>query len=195
MVTVVPPSAGFSDFLPLKRFSTADYLQMIEAGVLGSQDRVELIGGIIVEMSPAGIPHSGFLINIVDLFAPLLSRYKLAVQATLTVSESQVFDPDFMLLDRRPDNFKSKLPDAGDVRLLIEAADSSFPRDQKVKMPICGSAGIPDYWIAELEHKSIIIHRDPQPGGYRQIQTLRGDDVVSPLAAPDFTFGVQQAFD
>src|SRR3990172_2184999 len=99
MATVLPTSTGFPEFLPLRRFSTADYLQMIEAGILGPKHRVELIGGMIVEMSPAGIPHNGFLINIVDLFAPLLGRFKFAVQATLTVSESQVFDPDFMLLD------------------------------------------------------------------------------------------------
>ena len=167
---------------------------MIEAGVLGPDDKVELIGGMIVQMSPAGIPHNGFLINIVDLFAPLLGRFKFAVQATLTVADGQVFDPDFMLLDRRPDNFKSKLPDASDVRLVIEAAESSLPRDQKVKMPIYANAGILEYWIADLEHETLIIHRDPQPGGYRLVETRSGDDVVSPLAAPDFSFAVRQAF-
>jgi len=168
---------------------------MIETCVLGPDDHVELIEGIVVAMSPAGIPHNGFLINIVDLFAPLLGRFKFAVQATLTVAEGQVFDPDFMLLDRRPDNFKSKLPDASDVRLVIEAAESSLPRDQKVKMPIYATAGIPEYWIADLAHETLIIHRDPQPGGYRQIETRSGDEMVSPLAAPEFSFAVRKAFD
>ncbi len=163
--------------------------------MIGPDDHVELIEGIVVEMSPAGIPHNGFLINIVDLLAPLLGRFKFAVQATLTVAEGQVFDPDFMLLDRRPDNFKSKLPDASDVRHVIEAAESSLARDRKVKMPIYASAGIPEYWVADLEHETLIIHRDPEPGGYRIVETRSGDDVVSPLAAPDFSFAVRRAFD
>lgn len=195
MSIVSSPTAGFPDFLPLKRFSTADYLQMIEAGILGPKHRVELIGGMIVEISPAGIFHKGFLINIVDLFAPLLGRFKFAIQATLTVSESQVFDPDFVLLTPRADGFTRKLPDASDVCLLIEASESSLPRDQKVKMPIYAGAGIPEYWIADLEHETLIIHRDPQLDGYRQIETRSGDVVVSPLAAPDFSFAVRQAFD
>jgi hypothetical protein len=67
MSIVQEMSASFPEFLPLRRFSTADYLQMIEAGVLGPRDHVELIGGMIVEMSPAGIPHNHFLIQIVDV--------------------------------------------------------------------------------------------------------------------------------
>jgi Uma2 family endonuclease len=195
MATVLPTSASFPEFLPLTRFSTANYLQMIEAGILGPQHRVELIEGMIVDTSPAGIPHNHFLINIIDLFAPLLGRFKFAVQGTLTVAEGQVFDPDFMLLQRRPDGFKSKLPDAPDVLLVIEAAESSLPRDQQVKMPVYASASIPEYWIADLEHETLIMHRDPQPGGYRLIETRSGDEVVSPLASPDFSFAVRQAFE
>lgn len=188
-------SAGFPEFLPLGRFSTAQYLRMIEAGVLGPDDHVELIDGVVVEMSPAGIPHNGFLINIVDLFAPLLPRFQFAVQGTLPVAERQVFDPDFLLLDRRPDRYKTKHPGAEDVRLVIEAAESSLPRDQKVKMPKYASAGIPEYWIADLVNETLIVHRDPQPGGYMDVKSLGGDDVVSPLAAPDFSLVVRKMFE
>lgn len=188
-------SAGFPEFLPLGRFSTAQYLRMIEAGVLGPEDHVELIDGVVVEMSPAGIPHNGFLINIVDLFAPLLSRYQFAVQGTLTVAEGQVFDPDFLLLARRPDRYKTKHPGAEDVRLVIEAAESSLPRDQKVKMPIYAAAGIPEYWIADLVHEALTVHRNPEPDGYSDVKSLRGDDVVTPLAAPDFCLVVRKLFE
>lgn len=195
MSTTSSTTVDFSVPLPLKQFSTADYLQMIEAGILGPKHRVELIGGMIVEMSPAGIPRNGFLINIVDLFAPLIGRFRLAVQATLTVAEGQVFDPDFMLLTSRSDRYKSQLPQAGDVCLVIEAADSSLQRDQCVKMPIYSGAGVPEYWIADLEREVLIVHREPQPGGYRLVEKRSGDDIVSPLAAPDFSFAVRQAFD
>jgi Uma2 family endonuclease len=195
MATVLPTSASFAEFLPLKRFSTADYLQMIEAGILGPKQRVELIGGMIVEMSPAGIPHNHYLIRILRIFAPLLDKFDIAIQGTLDVAEGQVYDPDFMLLPRTSDAFKTKLPTAADVLLVIEAAESSLPRDQKIKLPIYAGAGIPEYWIADLEQETLIVHRDPQPGGYRDIKILRGDDVVSPLAAPDFSLAVRTAFE
>jgi Uma2 family endonuclease len=195
MSIVHQPSAGIPEFLPLRRFSSADYLQMIEAGVLGRRDRVELIGGMIVEMSPAGIPHNHFLIQIIDLFAPLLDQFQFAVQGTLTVAEGQVFDPDFMLLRRREDSYKTKLPAAADVLLVIEAAESSLRRDQQIKLPVYANAGIAEYWIADLDREILLVHRDFETNGYRVAETLRGDDLVSPLACPEFSFVARKVFD
>lgn len=78
MATISQPSADFPDFLTLHCFSTADYLEMIAKGVLGPDDRVELIGGMIVETSPGGIPHNHFLIQVIKLFAPLLAKFQIA---------------------------------------------------------------------------------------------------------------------
>ena len=195
MSLVLPTSAGFPDFLPLKRFSTADYLQMIEAGVLGPKDRVELIEGMIVEMSPQGSHHNHFLMQLNRLFVPLWDRAIIAIQATVTISEGAVYDPDFLLLRQSADRYKSFHPTAADILLVVEASESSLPRDQKIKMPVYASAGIPEYWIADLERENLIVHRDPQPGGYRSIEKRSGDDIISPLAAPDFSFVVRQAFE
>jgi Uma2 family endonuclease len=195
MAAISQSPTAFPDFLPLRRFSTASYLEMIEKGVLGSDDRVELIGGIVVEMSPAGIPHNHFLIRIIELFGPLLGRYKVAVQGTLTIAEGQVYDPDFMLLRQRQDGYKSRLPDAKDVLLVIEAAESSLHRDQQIKLPVYAAAGIPEYWIADLEHETLIVHREPAGTAYRTVETRQGDDVVSPLAAAELSFRVRAAFD
>jgi Uma2 family endonuclease len=195
MSIVQETNAAFPEFLPLRRFSTADYLQMIEAGVLGRRDRVELIGGMIVEMSPAGIPHNHILIRVIEVFAPLLGRYLFAIQGTLTVAESQVFDPDFMLLRQREDGYKTKLPDAADVLLAFEAAESSLRRDQQIKLPVYASAGIAEYWIADLDRETLIVNRDPEGNKYRVTEMLRGDDVVSPTACPDFSFAVRRLFD
>ena len=168
---------------------------MIEAGVLGPKDRVELIGGMVVEMSPQGSRHNHFLIQLNRLFVPLWDRATIAVQATVTIAEGAVYDPDFLLLRPHLDGYKSRHPGAHDIMLVVEASGSSLARDQKVKLPVYAGAGIQEYWIADLEHETLIIHRDPQPGGYRLVETRSGDDVVSPLAAPDFSFTVRQAFD
>ena len=126
MATILQSTAELMQIAPLHRFTSADYLEMIDKGVLGQKDHVELIGGVILEMSPAGIPHNHFLITIVEIFAPLLGTHKIAIQGTLTVTEGHIYDPDFMLLRQRADGYKSKLPDASDVQLVIEAAASSL---------------------------------------------------------------------
>lgn len=189
------PAVDIAQVAPIHRFSTADYLDMIEKGVLGSGDHVELIEGIIVEMAPAGIPHHHFTMRVTELFAPLIGRYKISIQGTLNVAEGQVFDPDFMLLEQRADGYKSRLPDAADVLLVIEGADSSLPRDQKIKLPVYAKAGIPEYWIGDLEREVLIIHREPDEGRYKSVETRQGDERVSPLAAPELSFAVREAFE
>jgi Uma2 family endonuclease len=78
---------------------------------------------------------------------------------------------------------------------LIEAADSSLRFDRQIKMPVYGAAGIPEYWIADVERELLIVHRDPQADGYKTVERFQGDDLVSPLAAPELKFAVRQAFD
>lgn len=195
MSTIPIPAVDVMQIAPLHRFSTADYLEMIEKGVLGPDDHVELIGGMIVEMSPAGIPHNHFTIRVVELFAPLIGKFRVAVQGTLSVVEGQVFDPDFMLLRVRPDGYRTKLPEAADVLLVIEAAESSLPRDQKIKLPVYAAAGIPEYWIADLEREAIIIHREPEGSAYKVVERRQGDDSVSPAAAPELLFVVRHLFE
>jgi Uma2 family endonuclease len=195
-MSIIPlPDADVIQIGPLHRFTTADYLEMIEKGVLGPDDHVELIGGVIVEMSPAGIPHNSFLITALHLFAPLLERYDISVQGTLTVSEGQVFDPDFMLLSKRAGHYKDRLPDSSDVLLVIEAAESSLRRDQQIKLPIYATAGVREYWIAHLKREVLIIHREPKAGSYQSVEIREGDDLVSPLVGPELSFRARQLFD
>ena len=180
--------------LPLYRFSTARYLEMIEKGIIGPHDRVELVEGVIVDMSPAGSRHNQFLGQLIRLFAPLLDSADVWSQGTLVVADGQVYDPDIMLLRRKPGGYKLKLPGPEDVLLLVEAAESSFRLDQQIKLPVYAAAGIPEYWIADLAREEIIVHREPDGNAYRVVQTFRGEDVVSPLAAPELSFAVQRAF-
>ena len=180
---------------PLHRFSTADYLRIIEEGVLGPDDRVELIDGVIVEMSPAGVPHDGFLMLLLSIFGPLIGRHAISVQGTLTVAEGQVFDPDFLLLRMRAEGYKARLPDASDVLLLIEASDSAMRRDRQIKLPKYAAAGIREYWIADLNRGELIVCRDPQGDSYQSIEVYLGDQEVSPLAVPDFFVSVRQLFE
>lgn len=167
---------------------------MVDAGFLEGK-KVELIDGVIVAMSPAGPQHNQFLILIVDLFAPLLQKSQLAIQGTLSVSEAQVFDPDVMLLRKKENGYKQQLPGPDDVLLLVDASASSLHSDQQIKLPIYAQAGIQEYWIADLDNERLLVHRDPAGSLYNSVQTLEGDALVSPLAAPGFSLEVRRMFE
>jgi Uma2 family endonuclease len=194
MSTIVFPTADYPVVLPPARFTTEEYLAMVDAGFLEGK-KVELIDGVIVAMSPAGVPHNYFLMNLNRLFAPLWDRAFVSIQGTLPIYEGQVFDPDFMLLRLRPDGYKHEHPKPQDVQLVIEAAASSLSRDRKHKLPVYASAEILEYWIADLDHDRLLVHREPEGAGYKLVQTLEGDALVSPLAAPDFSLTVRQMFE
>ena len=180
--------------LPRWRIDTQRYLRMVEAGVLGPEDRVELIDGMIVPMSPAGPKHNHVVMRFTELFAPAMPRIKVSVQGTLVLAEGQVFDPDFMLLQAKQGGYKDALPTAADVLLIVEAADTSLARDRQVKLPLYAAAGIAEYWIADLDRDALIVHREPDGQGYGQVRTYRGEEAVSPLALPEMSVRAGEVF-
>lgn len=195
MTTIAPPGFDLFEHAPLHQFSSAEYMEMISKGILGPRDRVELVGGFIVNISPQGSRHNSFLMRLNRLFAPLHSRFFISVQGTLTVAEGQIFDPDFILLQQKPEGYKHTLPGPKDVCLVVEVADSSLNFDQRVKLPAYALAGIPEYWIADLEREILLVHREPAASGYGAVTALQGDDIASPLAAPELAFAVREAFE
>lgn len=180
--------------LPLTRLTADEYIAAAEAGAFQDGRRVELIEGLIIDMSPAGSKHNHYLMNLTELFAPLLKQFRIAVQATLRINSSQVFDPDFMLLRRREEGYIETLPQPRDVQLLIEVSESSLPRDSKVKLPIYASAGIKDYWIMDVDSEALLVHRSPVENRYDDIREYRSDERIAPLADPDFTLDVANVF-
>jgi len=195
MSTVSPQSSDAPCALPLHPFSSADYLQMIETGALGSSDRVALIDGIIIDTSPAGPKHQRVLRRVTTLFAPLLPSCELDAQGTLNAQEGQVFDSDFALLRFRDDEYKEVPPQPDDVLLVIVVPSSSLQRDRDVKLPICAEAGIREYWIADLQRELMLVHREPTGRAYGKTSEHRSDDALSPLAFDDMLLRVGEVFD
>lgn len=170
-------------------------MQMVEAGVLGPEDKVELIGGIITDMSPSGSRHNHLVAQLNRMFSALWSEFELRVQGTLELSEGQVFDPDFMLARKKSDAYKHKLPTAGDVLLVVEVSESSLQHDLNVKLPFYAEAGISEYWIVDLQKQVILVHRQPEGSKYLSVETVEKSGSVSPLSAPEFSLQLTQLFD
>jgi Uma2 family endonuclease len=156
---------------PLHRISPEEYGRLVEAGVFDEGARVELIDGLIVDMSPRTAAHENAIawLNEVLVLALDLDRFQVRVGASLSIASSQP-EPDIAVIERavpRPYH-------PGTAALVIEVAVSSQRRDLRHKPRIYASAGVPVYWVADLDAGRAVAHSSPRGGAYERV------DVVGP---------------
>ncbi len=169
--------------LPTLQLTVDQYDQMIEAGILAKDDRVELIRGEIVPKMPSNPPHSGIINRLIRLLGPLVQgRALLAAQNAVRLRDSQP-EPDVSVLRISPDDYFSRHPVPADVILLIEVSDSSLDRDRDWKAPLYAENGILEYWIINLDDRTVLVHRGPQPDGTWTMVTPHGRGDTLTIAA------------
>jgi len=176
-----------------KRMITVDeYVDMWERGVFSSDDRVELLDGEIVEMSPIGDRHAACVIYLVDALASLRPRALLSPQNPLRLpNKVNLPQPDLVLLRPRPDLAKSPVT-VRDTLLVIEVADSSLVKDRDTKIPIYAASGISESWLIDLNADTVLVYRRPSPKGYRDVRSYRRGESISPEAFPETAFAVDE---
>lgn len=169
------------------KFTVEGFDRMIETGILSEDDRVELINGEIIEISPPGKEHASCVDQINYLFMERLGRRAYTrVQNPLQVGGIGRSEPDLMLLRWRDDYYKARHPQPADVLLLIEVADSSLKVDQKLKLPMYASAGIDETWIVDLRAGVVNMYRQPQDDKYLSTRRIaKKTESFAPLAFPD----------
>ena len=176
-----------------RRFTVGEYYQMAQAGILGEDDRVELIDGEIVEMSPIGRRHAGRVNRLTQLFVRRLGDAAVvSVQNPVRLDEHNEPQPDVMLLRPRADFYEGSIPGPADVLLIVEVADTSAALDRRVKLPLYARSGVPEVWLVDLGKNTIRAHRDPTPGGYRTARTVRRGERIAPLALPDAELAAEE---
>ncbi|MCW9679572.1 Uma2 family endonuclease [Dolichospermum planctonicum UHCC 0167] len=168
------------------RFNISQYHQMSEAGILSENDKVELINGEIIEMSPIGRRHTACVNRLNSVFSQLLGKKVIvAVQNPILLNNLSEPEPDIALLKPRTDFYESGHPQPQDIFLLIEVADSSIEYDRDVKIPLYASSGITEVWLVDIYQQVIIVYRYPSENGYRDIQTLSRGEKLSISAFPE----------
>jgi len=174
-----------------KRFTVDDYYRMGEAGILTQDDRVELIEGEIVEMSPIGDRHAMTVNRLNMIFAKVLSdRAVVSVQNPVWLDRYNHPQPDVMLIRPREGFYGSGHPHPEDVVLLIEVAETTLRFDRSVKLPIYARCGVPEVWIADLNTDTVHIFRKPQRNAYSFTESRGRNESVSPESFPDLSLQV-----
>jgi Uma2 family endonuclease len=176
-----------------RRFTVDEYHRMGEAGILREDDRVELIDGEVVQMTPIASRHAGCVKRINHLLTTRLrERAVVAVQDPVLLGRHSEPQPDVMVLRPRPDFYSDSHPSASDVWLLIEVSDTTAQFDRTVKVPLYARAGIVEVWLVDLEADSVEVYRRPAPDGrYADVRrAVRGDRLIG-QAVPDLDVAVE----
>jgi Uma2 family endonuclease len=179
--------------IPRRRFTIDEYHRMGEAGVLSEDDRVELLDGEIVQMSPIGSPHAGCVDRLTALFTRRLGgRAIVRVQNPIILDRRSEPQPDLTLLAPRPDFYSAAHPRPRDVLLAVEVMDSSRGYDRTLKLPLYARAELREVWLVDLAAQAVEVYRRPALRGYRQEQRLVAGRALAPLAFPRLRFRVRE---
>ncbi|MGB3509943.1 MAG: Uma2 family endonuclease [Microcoleaceae cyanobacterium] len=176
-------------------FTVNEYYKMLEAGVLTENERVELIRGEIVKMSPIGIHHSACVKRLNELFILRLAKtVTVGIQAPVRLNDNSEPEPDISLLQRKQDFYESQHPQPENVFLLIEVSDTTVKYDQEVKIPLYAENNIVEVWLVNLSQKCLEVYRQPTGNGYENVQTFQRGEIVAIQALPNVTFTVDEIF-
>ena len=167
------------------RIPLARYHELVDGGLLDEDDRVELIEGVLVAMSPKGPEHDAAIEWLTERFVTeLAGRASVRVQSAITFPElDSEPEPDLVVVAR--DAPRPRHPSA--ALLVVEVAVSSLRYDRGVKAPLYARAGIPEYWVVDLAGEAVERFLKPVAGGYADTQRLTAGATLVPqaLGAPE----------
>jgi Uma2 family endonuclease len=171
---------------PAKRRFTADeYQRMGETGILCPDDRVELIDGEVVVMTPIGPRHNACVSSATR--ALVLAAGEAAIvlpQGSVRLDLHNEPQPDLVLLKPRNDFYASRHAGPADILLVVEIAASSIEYDQDVKARIYAEFGVPEYWLVDLNANMVSRYSLPEEGVFRAVEQNRRDESIAPMLLP-----------
>ena len=181
--------------LPRRLFTVDEYHRMAEAGILHPDERVELIEGEIIQMSPIGPRHAGCVINATRLFITRLGdAVVVSPQNPVVIRPRSEPQPDLLVLRRRTVSYSREHPTPEDVLLAVEVADTTVRFDRLVKARLYARSGMPEFWLLLPADGAVEVYRAPGPDGYASVTRHGPGQTVSSLAFPDISFGVTDFF-
>jgi Uma2 family endonuclease len=176
--------------LPLWRMTRARYDRLVDVGIFGPEDRVELLDGLLVAREPQGGRHATVVALVRAALEKAFGRsYHVREEKPIALDERSEPEPDVVVVPGQPRDYLDAHPSR--PVLVVEVADTSLALDRLRKGRLYARAGIADYWVVNLIDEVLEVYREPvrAPSGhddwtYDSVRLLRRGSVVTPLAAP-----------
>jgi Uma2 family endonuclease len=173
------------------RFDVDDYHRLGALGFFKPDERVELIDGDIVPMSPVGPPHNADVARLTILLAERLGRrVVMYVQGSIRLNRFSEPQPDVSLMRPRADFYNKAHPSPKDVLMVIEVMQTSARYDRGYKLGLYARARIAEVWLVDLKRDRVETYRNPAKGVYRESQVHARGHTAAPLAFPDVSIAV-----
>jgi Uma2 family endonuclease len=163
--------------LPLHPLTVTDVIGMVDAGILDEDDHVELLDGVLVEMSPQGSRHAYAVIELTAIAAPIVSAagLRLSIQGPVDVgSPISLPEPDLAIVPAPGPDALPRTP-----LLVVEMGVTSLRIDLVRKARIYAAGNVPEYWVLDVQRRELIVHRAPHDGTYTDVRTLTEHDTVT----------------
>jgi Uma2 family endonuclease len=171
---------------PVRKLTRTEYDRLVDMGWF-QNERIELIDGILVAMSPQGSAHAETVTRLNRLLMRALSDCAvIRIQLPLGIGDDDEPEPDVAVVPLG--DYSRGHPDS--ALLVIEVADSSLEKDRVVKGDLYARCGVPEYWLVDLEGRAVEIYRLPERGAYRSFTRTAEGGTVGPGAFPDVAFSV-----
>lgn len=166
---------------------------MIRSGILAEDERIELIEGEIVKMSPIGELHAACVKRITSHFYRLVGRDVIvSVQDPVHLNDFSRPQPDVALLKPRDDFYAQAHPAPSDILLIVEVADTTANSDRAVKVPLYGRAGVPVVWLVDLQRDLIEIYAQPVEGAYQKVGEAKRGEMLTLETLPVLRLGARE---
>ncbi|MDA2923085.1 Uma2 family endonuclease [Acidobacteria bacterium AH-259-L09] len=173
-------------------FTVNQFQRMGEAGIFTEDDRVELIEGEIVQMTPIGSRDAGCVAWLTAAFTRFQDRCVVWVQNPIRLGRRSEPQPDLVLLKPRDDFYRAAHPEPQDLLLVVEVADTSQEFDRGIKVPLYAHTGIPEVWLVELAAESVEVYRRPAPEGYQEVESIQRGLSLACQSVPGLELAVDE---
>ena len=182
--TIVPPSLT-------RRWTRVEYERLVELGVFRPDERLELLDGALIVSEPQGSRHAATIRRVLAALRLALGEtWQIDSQLPIALDADSEPEPDVAVVPRDPGAYRDAHPSR--AVLIVEIAERSYRIDREYKASLYARAGVPDYWIIDLAHGRVEVHRDREPSPdapcgwrYQNVATLSPPETVAALTAPD----------
>jgi Uma2 family endonuclease len=176
-----------------RKFTVEEYEKMATEGIIKPDEKVELIRGEIIKMSPMGTRHASSVDRLIQLFYQKLGhKIILRVQNPIRLNNNSQPEPDLSLLIPRPDFYVAAHPCPEDIYLIIEVSDSTLDYDRYTKIPLYAEANIKEVWIVNLKEECLEVYRHPLNGSYQAMQKYSINERVFMTSFHDIEFTIAE---
>jgi Uma2 family endonuclease len=176
----------------LRKLTAAEFMRMVDVGILPEHERLELIDGVLCQMTSRGVPHARVIQELGQLlFEALGRRYSARVQLPLQLGGFSVPEPDLAVVTREEGARRDTHP--RQALLVIEVARHSLREDRATKGALYARHGIPEFWIVDVERQRVEVYRQPDPEteAYAERTTVSGAEVLACQSVPELRIALE----